>query len=215
MGIIRQGILGGFKGKTGTVIGGTWKGISYMRGLSQSQHDSKTEAQLLQRAKFKMMVQTLRPMSPVVNIGFKYYAERMTSRNAAMKYNIRACLTGTAPENLQINWELLTFALGPLTGASQMQATYDSRVSSFIVSWSNEAGKAKADDDDVALVLVYNATQSDAISVVRGTKRSDLSLSIMRPRYWKEGDECNVYLAFTSSDGDIISNSHWVGAVTL
>ena len=215
MGIIRQGILGGFKGKTGTVIGGTWKGISYMRGLSISQHDSKTEAQLLQRAKFKMMVSTLRTMSPVVNIGFKYYAERMTCRNAAMKYNIRACLTGTAPENLQINWELLTFALGPLTSPSQMDVTYDSRVSTFVVSWSNEAGLAEAHDDDVALVLVYNATKSEAISVLQGTKRSDLTISILRPQYWKEGDECNVYLAFTSNDGDIISNSRWVSTVTL
>jgi hypothetical protein len=30
MGTIKQGILGGFSGKVGTVVGGTWKGIHYM-----------------------------------------------------------------------------------------------------------------------------------------------------------------------------------------
>jgi len=31
---IEHGILGGFSGKVGTVIGGTWKGIDFMRSKS-------------------------------------------------------------------------------------------------------------------------------------------------------------------------------------
>ena len=31
MGKISQGILGGFSGKVGNVVGGNWKGIDYMR----------------------------------------------------------------------------------------------------------------------------------------------------------------------------------------
>ena len=53
MGKIKQGILGGFKGKVGTVIGASWNGISYMRGLAQSHKNPKTAAQLQQRAYFK------------------------------------------------------------------------------------------------------------------------------------------------------------------
>jgi len=33
MGTIKKGILGGFSGKVGTVIGGVWKGIEYMRSI--------------------------------------------------------------------------------------------------------------------------------------------------------------------------------------
>ena len=40
MGTIKQGILGGFSGKVGSVIGGIWKGISYMRGLALSHRQS-------------------------------------------------------------------------------------------------------------------------------------------------------------------------------
>ena len=46
MGKIKQGILGGFKGKVGTVIGASWNGIAYMRGLAQSVKNPKTEEQL-------------------------------------------------------------------------------------------------------------------------------------------------------------------------
>ena len=53
MGKIKQGILGGFKGKVGTVIGASWNGISYMRGLAQSYKNPKTAAQLKQRSFFK------------------------------------------------------------------------------------------------------------------------------------------------------------------
>ena len=53
MGKIKQGILGGFKGKVGTVIGASWNGIAYMKGLPQSQKDPKTAAQMRQRAFFR------------------------------------------------------------------------------------------------------------------------------------------------------------------
>ena len=53
MGKIKQGILGGFKGKVGTVIGSSWNGIAYMRGLAQSVKNPKTAAQTTQRGFFR------------------------------------------------------------------------------------------------------------------------------------------------------------------
>ena len=49
MGTIKQGILGGFNGKVGTVVGASWKGIAYMRGQAQSVRNPKTAAQVMQR----------------------------------------------------------------------------------------------------------------------------------------------------------------------
>jgi hypothetical protein len=53
MGKIKQGILGGFKGKVGTVIGASWNGISYMKGRPLSVRNPRTEAQVQQRNFFK------------------------------------------------------------------------------------------------------------------------------------------------------------------
>ncbi len=55
MGTIKQGILGGFSGKVGTVIGSSWKGISYMKGRAQSIKNPKTAAQVMQRNFFAQL----------------------------------------------------------------------------------------------------------------------------------------------------------------
>ena len=44
MGKISQGILGGFSGKVGTVIGGNWKGIDYMRSKASKVTNPKIES---------------------------------------------------------------------------------------------------------------------------------------------------------------------------
>ena len=53
MGKIKQGILGGFRGTVGTVVGSSWNGIVYMKGLPQSQKDPQTAAQMRQRTFFR------------------------------------------------------------------------------------------------------------------------------------------------------------------
>ena len=57
MGKIKQGILGGFKGKVGTVIGSSWNGIAYMRGLAQSVKNPNTSGQQTQRGFFKEVME--------------------------------------------------------------------------------------------------------------------------------------------------------------
>jgi len=42
MGKISKGILGGFSGTVGAVIGATWKGVSYMRSQSSAKRTSFT-----------------------------------------------------------------------------------------------------------------------------------------------------------------------------
>lgn len=46
MGTIKQGILCGFSDKFGTVVGGSWKGISYMREFAPSVKNPSAEAQM-------------------------------------------------------------------------------------------------------------------------------------------------------------------------
>ena len=70
MGKIKQGILGGFKGKVGTVIGSSWNGISYMRSDSHPIfRDTRVQSLLLwmQRlafvSSFNNLIGTLKEVS--------------------------------------------------------------------------------------------------------------------------------------------------------
>ena len=61
MGKYIKGILGSFLGKVGTVIGSSWKGIEYMRSRGKKSSKPPTQAQLIQQAKFKLLVRFVIP----------------------------------------------------------------------------------------------------------------------------------------------------------
>ncbi len=55
MGKIKQGILGGFSGKVGPVIGTSWKGKAIIKARPLSHNDRNSVAQQEQRAKFSLV----------------------------------------------------------------------------------------------------------------------------------------------------------------
>ena len=86
MGKIKQGILGGFRGKVGTVIGASWNGISYMRGLAQSHKNPKTAAQTTQRSFFKEVLDIASQFSDEqIKFLFPENVGGMTRHNALVK----------------------------------------------------------------------------------------------------------------------------------
>ena len=63
MGKIKQGILGGFRGTVGTVVGSSWNGIAYMKGKPQSVRNPRTDDQVQQRNFFKDLQQLVAQLS--------------------------------------------------------------------------------------------------------------------------------------------------------
>ena len=63
MGKIKQGILGGFRGTVGTVVGSSWNGVAYMKGKPQSVRNPRTEDQVQQRNFFKDLQQLVAQLS--------------------------------------------------------------------------------------------------------------------------------------------------------
>jgi hypothetical protein len=105
MGKISRGILGGFSGKVGSIIGATWKGIDYIRIVAANVTNPKTPAQESQRSKFVTVLRFLQPLVAFLRIGFRLYANRMTQFNNAMFYNFHNAIIGVLPnysiENLR------------------------------------------------------------------------------------------------------------------
>ena len=122
MGKINQGILGGVSGQVGNVIGGTWKGIDYLRIKPSSVANPRTEGQVDQRSKFSTVLQFLQPMTDFLRVGFKLYTNKMTQFNAAMSYNLNNAITGAYP-NFMIDYANALVTRGNLTGASNGAAS--------------------------------------------------------------------------------------------
>lgn len=65
---IRNGILGGFSGKVGEVIGQTYQGVSTMRAMPKYVSNPRTQAQQEHRAKVSYLGKLLQPMAKVLNL---------------------------------------------------------------------------------------------------------------------------------------------------
>ena len=62
MATYNKGILEGFFGKVGNVVGARWRGKNIMRSLPQRGNYTPTELQLLQRERFTTVVNFLSPI---------------------------------------------------------------------------------------------------------------------------------------------------------
>ena len=89
MAIIEQGILGGFRGSVGTVVGYWRLGRWCIRARSVAFKDARTAAQLTQRSRFKAMITLSSHLGPALQRGLTAAGNRhgMTEANLFMRLN--------------------------------------------------------------------------------------------------------------------------------
>ncbi|HOV36882.1 MAG TPA: DUF6266 family protein [Dysgonamonadaceae bacterium] len=211
MGTIKQGILGGFSGKVGTVVGGSWKGISYMRSLAQNVKNPRTDAQMTQRSKFALTLAFLKPITNYVRVGFKPYATKQTAFNAAMSYIVANAVSGEYP-NHTLDFAKVLVSRGSLFPVENASAEADA--GKITISWTDNSGISDALPTDVAMPLVFNPLKVEAVFSTSAAARADGMAEINLPADWA-GDNVEVYLGFVSADGKAIANSIYLGEKTL
>jgi len=216
---INRGILGGYSGKVGTVAGGNWKGINYMRALPEHYNDPKTYRQVNQRSKFVYTLNFHQPFTDVLRIGFKAYAIKMSGFNAALSYNLKNAVMGEYPDfSIDLNRFLVTH--GSLTGA--YEAVSNATVAGKLnLSWVNNSGTGNAKNEDSAMVVVYNPEKRTVSSFVGLAKRGDGECVADLPETYS-GDTVHCFLAFTNltdlvtmASKKAISDSVYVGEVAM
>jgi|LSQX01.2.fsa_nt_gb hypothetical protein len=211
MGTIKQGILGGFSGKVGTVIGGSWKGISYMRSQAQSIKNPRTEAQMSQRTKFALALSFLKPMTELLRTGFKLYANKKTAFNSAMSYTLANAISGDYPD-YELQFANALVSRGALTVATNGTATSSS--GNVVISWDDNSGVGTAKATDKTLIAILNADRGEAVTVSAGEARVTGTQTLAVPADWL-GENVHVYLGFVSEDFKEVANSVYLGSVTI
>jgi len=212
MGIIKKGILGGFSGKVGTVIGASWKGIAYMRSLPQKVKNPRTEPQMMQRTKFAVALNFLKPMNGLLRTGWKLYSYRQSPINAAMSYTIANAITGTYPD-YAIDASKVFISRGSLTPAHNAAATAAAgRTVNF--AWSDNSGSSVAKQTDKALLAVVNPAKSEAVFDAAGAERTAGTQSLTLPADWV-GETVEAYIGFISEDGKDVANSVYLGSIVV
>ncbi len=208
---IRQGILGGFSGSVGVVVGANWKGIDYMRAKATHVHDPKTEGQMDQRSKFAVTVHALQPFTDYLRIGFKEYAVKMSGFNAAFSYNIKNAISGAYPD-YEVDYTKMLVARGSLLGVEGGTATGADGKITF--SWSENSGWGYAKPTDVALPIIYNAAKRLCVFGTSPASRISESTEVAVPVSWV-GDSVIAFMAFQSMDGAMVSDSAYLGEIVV
>jgi len=211
MGTIRKGILGGFSGKVGTVVGASWRGISYMRSLPQKVRNPRTQGQRSQRTKFALALSLLKPMTPLLRTGWRLFARKQSAFNAAMSHTLANAVVGNYPD-YQIDVSKVLISRGNLQPASSASATVASGNIEF--AWSDNSGIGSAKQTDKALIAILNLEKGEAITNDAGAERMEEKQTVILPDEWN-GDEVQVYLGFVSEDGREVANSVYLGAISL
>ena len=168
MGKIAQGILGGLSGKVGNIIGGSWKGIDYIRIKPSSVANPRTEGQVNQRNKFTVTLEYLQPNQPFLKVGYKSFATKQSEFNAAMSYVLNNAVTGTAP-NFNVDYANALLSRGGLSGV--LNPTTDLTTAGQVsFGWGDNSLEGNANTTDKAMLLVYNPSKKDSIIIFQPRK---------------------------------------------
>ena len=157
MGKIKQGILGGFKGKVGTVIGSSWNGIAYMRGLPQSQKDPKTAAQIAQRDFFREVQDLVGQLSyEQLVFLFPESVQGMSRRNLLVKQLSTDPLVAEGSKHADL---ADITSLGNAPTADLPDVSIVASRSAVTISWNADNDWRSQHADEYPTICVFNVTQ--------------------------------------------------------
>lgn len=209
MGKIAQGILGGLSGKVGNIIGGSWKGIDYIRIKPANVTNPRTVGQVNQRNKFSATLEFLQPNKAFINVGYKSFAVKKTAFNAAMSEILANAISGIAP-NFNVDYANALLSKGSLAGV--LNPTTDLTTAGAVTfSWDDNTAGETAKATDKAMLLVYNPVKKESIYILDGATRSAGSETLIIPNTYS-GDTVEMYMSFISEDGKSVSNSNYLGS---
>lgn len=203
MGTINKGILGGFSGKVGPVVGCKGKNGDYIRARAAQVSNPRTEKQQKQRGKFTIAFNFLKAITPFIRIGYKGCAEGKSTFNAAMSYMLKKAITGSGAETA-IDFKRVLVSTGTLMPVFSGEAAVDGN--QMIFHWEDNSGTGNAEKTDVAMLLVYNKVCETAVYDTTAATRADKQAALDLPEDWKK-DELIPYLGFQSADEEYVSNS--------
>lgn len=211
MAIFSKGILGGFSGKVGNVIGSTWRGKDVLRSLPTKRNRVATQSQLDQQEKFSLILKFMSTMTALLNTTYKAYGKGISAVNAAVSYNLQNGISGAAsPFNL--NYPTILLSRGDLPNTSSATAVAEAG-NAVKFTWENNAGLGKAKATDKVILVVYCPALSHTVYIQGGNMRSELTQSLTVAAF--TGETVETWLAFIADNGTVVSNSMYTGSVNI
>lgn len=209
---ITKGILGGFSGKVGTIVGANWRGQDIIRSTPKPSSRPPSEKQQLQQAKFKLVISFLQPLKSIQTRYFGSWSGSKSRINIAVSYTISEAIqmAGDIPE-LVYNKVLIT--KGDLTGFQNVDATPQSG-NIIRLTWENNSVQGNASENDLVNVVCY-CEELDRFEIFESVAaRTVLTTDVTLPVLYA-GKEIQVWSYFHNPKETSASNSAHLGSFTV
>lgn len=208
MGILRNGILGGFEKRTGAVVGRVYRRKNVVSAPPHPMMQALTELQGRQRLSFTIVSQFLSTFFSLIRIGFGN-DRKFFPMNLAMRYNMKRIVAGPYPD-FWIKYEEVSFSRGSLCGPDGPAVMVEGNGLRF--SWDCLAQNSLNMYSDRACVLVYSPAAKCSATVAYAAARVDLSYHLVLPSAFA-GDLLHCWMSFASEKGKVVSDSVYLGTV--
>jgi len=212
MGTIKKGILGGFSGKVGQVVGANWRGMDIMRSLPKKFGGEPTATQLEQRQRFGLVMSFLSPLKGILEKTYGRSSGSKSKINLAVSYHIREAITGIVP-NLEIDFSKVVISRGELLGPKAAEISVDNDAE-IKFNWEANSGTALSNDDDKPILVVYNPSKKLYVIEESNANRTALEVILQLPAVFS-GDLVHCWMGFVSADGRESATSIYLGTVTV
>lgn len=190
MATYKQGILGPFSGKVGTVVGSSWRGIAYIRSLATKVANPRTQAQVAARNRLAEVASKLRPFANIIRAGF-VNPGAMSPWSAAVKRNM------SHVEETQDGYEMDLDSMEISDGTANFTVTPTLSTTSADFEWT----APEMTDDFYGARLyagAYNAKNGKSTTTSADLTATEASMSLT-DIMTGEADEVHVYYFVATS----------------
>jgi hypothetical protein len=182
-GVILQGILGGFSGKVGPVVGAKWKDVDYMRGYVVPENPN-TVGQQAVRTKFSALVAIARDfLSTIIQPYWDPFNSSMSGFNKFISKNYPNLTIGNLLDETAI------FSEGTLEVATLLEAAKTG--TTLALTWDDTHSGNGLDTDTIISGAYNNTTKILYLAATPGT-RINAGINITIPT----GDTAADFVAF-------------------
>ncbi|MBC9796790.1 DUF6266 family protein [Sinomicrobium weinanense] len=212
MAIISKGILGGFSGKVGTVVGANWRGKDIIRSTPKPSSKEPTNKQLLQQMKFKLVVGFLQPVRSIQQLFFGTRSGARSRINLAVSYTINEAVE-VVNDMPQLVYNKVLITRGDLAGF-QNAALNNQAGGVLTLSWEDNSIQGNASATDLVNLVCYCPETETFESFLQLAKRTDLTATVTVPELFT-GKEVQVWAYFNNEMQTKACNSPYLGAFTI
>lgn len=207
MGILKSGILGPIRNKTGNTVARMHRNINVITATYRLSNKPATPAQLEIQEKLGMLSSFLNYIGDLIQRGFKQYSKGKDPINVAYSYNYDHAFVRDET-GVKLNYPKLVYSRGYITGPES--PTLLALPNQIEFNWLPQRQSKYCQYVDMATVMIYNPVKDEFIYQAGITDRYAQGCLLNIPPTFA-GDKVHCYMSFASIDGKLQGNSAYLG----